>query len=493
MKHLYIVLLFLVHTSLISQEVPLLKFSQVNYADLEYAASRDGNFLAIVSDNGVQITVWDLRTLEQVYNDVRHYSEPTISKFAFEYDEKNNKVQLAGIKFNSGSQYVFYDDGVMQENFGLPANRGFVRTLHNKVLGMDIARYEKLKNGNPNYDKPLWAQLQFFDIKTKQWKTKRFEGASRAMYHQSAGLVYVFYPSQAKIYKMQDQLAQNLTQVQTIKGAYFVPHTDLDNPKYMYFFRYKKNSSNGYKNIVRFNTENYTYQKLKGGTKSTDINSKWISNYTRYVPKFNYVKSDDGYSYYELSVKDMATGETNTTPITATSEADKKAIEDALRPIRNARVQGKKDEDLAKNTSQIPLFQEFDAQFPQIPSRYELDYNTLQVRSLATLELSKKLFGNYSDMNAIGKLASGASTHAYLVVSRSRKSVSDNTTFSVLVLDKYGNKISYTNVGSTQKVRDQFTLFTRLSITTNGTSWTIKRNTETAGKPRIETYSGSCD
>lgn len=492
MRYFFLLILASVSFIVSSQEVPLLKFSKASNAELEYKASPDGNYIVIVYDNGLQIAVWDLRTLEQVYNGIQHYSEPSISKFAFEYDEKNNSPSLAGIKFNSGSQYVFYENGVMHENIGLPPKRGFVETLENKVLGMNIMRHEKDKKGNPNYDKPLWSQLQFFDLKTKKWTTKRFEGSSRVAYHQSSGLVYVFYPKETKIYKMEDEFAQKLKLVQNIKGNYFVLHSDLDDSRYVYLIKHHKKKNYIYSNLARFNTQDYSFKILGGGKKTSEINSTFLANYSRYIPTLNYEKTEDGYYYYELSVKDVTTGKTQTTPITATSEAEKDAITAILQPMREARVKAEKEADLAKNQSQIPLFQEFDVQFPQIPNNWQLDYNKLQVRSISTLALSKKLFGNYNDMNAIGKLASGESTHAYLVVSRSRKSVSDNTTFSVLVLDKYGNKQSYTNVGSTQKVRGQFTLFTRLSITTNGTSWSMIRTTETAGKPRKETYSGTC-
>lgn len=385
----------------IDAKAPIFKFPELN--NFGWGLGQDGKYLAINSEEGKQIAIWNLETMEQVYNFIKPVSKDGIYYWHFDFEEDRDNALIIGMQRGASSGvYSMVDKNKhLDGNTNIPNDRGYVSYVNDREVGMVISRYEKDKKGRLDFDKPLWAQYQFMNIDTKQWHSKRFPEAKSLELIPGQKILLVKYKKKYELYKYKDVTFSNLQKIDEVKTDYQDVKFDLQKQDHIYFVR--KTKSGRPDKVLAYNINTKQSHNL-GPEIARSLN--YENNVSHYVPEIIDVVSD-GFKAKKLVVTNLKDNSKSEVFLTAQTTAEKEDLEAQIKSYHENDIESQIELE-AKNLKELErrkninfFFNNFD--FVGTGKSYSLD--KLRGRELNSIPIANEILGQtWGQKAAIGKI-----------------------------------------------------------------------------------------
>ncbi len=141
-------------------------------------------------------------------------------------------------------------------------------------------------------------------------------------------------------------------------------------------------------------------------------------------------------------------------------------------------------------------FDEFRANFSQLPNGYTLDYNTLTGRDISGLRMIDHYFPRSSNYSAIGLVAKGSAGYVFLIMNKDvRSAYLEQIDFVILITDAYGNLIEKNTAAYSQIDNGQVSVKGWFKLSTDGVNYKFDCQNETVynGELKQWTVEGNCN
>ena len=385
----------------IDAKAPVFKFPELDKYD--WKLGQNGKYLAINSEEGEQIAIWNLETMEQVYNFIKPASKDGIYNWHFDFEEDRDNALIIGMQRLSGTgDYAMVDKNKhLDGNTNIPKDRGYVSYVNDREVGMVISRYEKDKKGHLDFDKPLWAQYQFMNVDTKEWHSKRFPEAKGLDLIPGQKILLVQYDKKYELYKYKDVTFNNLQKIDEVKSSYQQVKFDLKKQDIIYFVKLTKSGIPD--KVLAYNINTKQSHDL-----APDIarSLNYENNVSHYAPEIVDVVSN-GFKAKKLVVTNLQNNTKSEVFLTAQTVSEKEDLEAQIKTYHKNDLEsqieladkGLKDQERRKNINFF--FSNFD--FVGTGKPYSLD--KLRGRDLNSIPIANEILGQtWGQKVAIGKI-----------------------------------------------------------------------------------------
>lgn len=445
-----------------AKKAPIFKMPGQNIFHGYWRVDPTGRYIAFSRKDAEQVAVWDLETLEQVYNYIKPKSKKNIGYWDFSYDDSTGNMLMMGFKMNSGQGvYSMIDKNEYIEGAALPRDKGTISLIIGREAGMIVGRFEKDKKGRLKLNKPLWSQIQFYNVDTKKWRTKRFEGARDLELSLANNILMVKYPKRIELFKYKDLSLANLRKIGEVKTKNLTVRYNYEEPNKIYFVKRKKSG---------FVEDAISYDIATGKTEKVD--EKWANDLAirnrvnRFVPQLENIDLN-GHTAVKLTVTDRKTGEMKSTFITAENKDEVATILAQIKDFHDNDVEAQVE--LAEQKLRAQQRQKdvdyFLKHFEFIGTGKSYSLVNMRGRDINSLPIANEILGQtWGQKSAIGKVMDCGGTYMLFYVING----SNNTDVRLAQVTKAGGFIRKINLVSVPVVNGRLAAETQFTFFKSG-------------------------
>jgi hypothetical protein len=405
-----------------------------------------------------------------------------------QFDFKNGKVILVGLEGGIYPGHYFILDEArdifrLHDQF-LAQDHGPVRDVIGDWVIFSFNQFAKNKKGEYNFDKITGSVVQYYNWMTREWRSHKFDQGMTSVI-SAKNVIALKGGKEGNIVDL-----MSLKPVQTVKEDLYTLVTSLSDGKVYAATRTKSGSLD---KIAEINSETLAV----GNFTSVDANVRY-----EWTPMWNYMVrldsrnnvAEDLYDI-DLIVLDKKTNlqtATRISPATKNENLDLIAMQKEIREKRQYANESQLQERFA---SQIKEQQEWDVNFTPLPKVYKLDYNSIKGNEVTNLAMTNRLnLGRGANVYALGLVGECDKAKSYLIMKRASSGGISYSTYGILKMDKYGNRMGYREIGKSENNGSGFTRMDLFTISSTGfggaTVETIQRTQDGEYKETFTHYCG---
>ncbi|WP_075348627.1 hypothetical protein [Algoriphagus marinus] len=405
-----------------------------------------------------------------------------------QFDFKNGKVILVGYEggINPGHYFILdeaRDIFRLHDQF-LAQDHGPVQDVIGDWVIFSFNQFAKNKKGEYNFDKITGSVIQYYNWMTREWRSHAFDqGMTNVI--AAKNVIALKSGKEGNIVDL-----MSLKPVQTAKVDLYTLVTSLSDGKVYAATRMKGGSLD---KIAAINGETYEV----GNFTPADVNTRY-----EWTPMWNYMvrldsknNAAEDLNDIDLIILDKKTNLQTATRISPASKNENLDLIAMQKEIREKRQYANESQLQERFASQIKEQQEWDAYFTPLPKVYKLDYNSIKGNEVTNLALTNRLnLGRGANVYALGLVGECDKAKSYLILKRASSGGISYSTYGILKLDKYGNRMGYREIGRSENNGTGFTQMDVFTISSTGfgnaTVETIQRTQDGEYKDTFTHYCG---
>ena len=465
-------------------------FGKVSVNDVSLLLDQNETHVMVFDEYKKLGLVYDLASQKLVHTvNLDGFVPKDISRLRpHQFDFKDGKVILVGYEggLNPGHYFILdeaRDIFRLHDQF-LAQDHGPVRDVIGDWVIFSFNQFAKNKKGETNFDKITGSVVQYYNWVTREWRSNTFDqGMTNVI--AAKNVIALKGGKDGNIVDL-----MSLKPVQTVKADLYTLVTSLSDGKVYAATRTKNGNLD---KIAEINPETLAV----GNFGSVDGSTTY-----QWTPMWNYMvrldsKNNAAEDLYDIDLivldkKSNLQTATRISPATKNENLDLIAMQKEIKEKRQYANESQLQERFA---SQIKEQQEWDVNFTPLPKVYKLDYNSIKGNEVTNLALTNRLnLGRGASVYALGLVGECDKAKSYLIMKRASDGGVSYSTYGILKLDNYGNRMGYREIGKSENNGSGFTRMDLFTITATGfgnaTVETIQRTQDGEYKDTFSHYCG---
>jgi hypothetical protein len=405
-----------------------------------------------------------------------------------QFDFKNGKVILTGFEGQLYPGHYFMLDEArdifyLHDQF-IDTERGPVRDVIGDWVIFSFNLFDKNKKGEYNFDKIVGSVVQFYNYMTREWRSHTYDRAVTNVI-AAKNVIVLKSGKPDNVYDLMTQKPKGTT-----SEDFYTLVTSMTDGKVFTATRTKNGSL---ESIAEINPETLAL----GSFAKVDPTVKYV-----WTPMWNYmVRLDYKYNQetelneIDLIILDKKSNKQIASRISPATKEENLALVAMQKNIVEQRLFKNEAQLQERYASQILEQREWDVNFTPLPKEYKLDYNSIKGNEVTNLALTNRLnLGRGASVYALGLVGECDKAKSYLIMKRASSGGISYSTYGILKMDKYGNRIGYREIGRSENTGNSFTQMDVFTIKSTGfggaTVETIQRTQDGEYKETFTHYCG---